>query len=546
MSDTIMGYLKCFICFFIMNLFLCSSGYAITRYVSLEGNSIAPYTNWNNAATNISAAVNLSVDGDVVIVSNGIYYIEEEISVTNDILLTSCNGAEETIVDAQNIKDVRCISVSASNAVVEGFSFIHGNGDPGGGIYCDAGTVQDCSIVSNSSFCVGGVACEGKGIIKRCRITHNYNFQSTGGVAIWTDGVLIDSVVAYNSAAHGFGIGGAGCGDGGTIINCILFGNTEGALALIAGNAFNCTIVNNEGGVAIMGRGEVVQNCIIYNNSGVNFSTNGYPYTASYVCTTPAIPGIGNITNDPSLTPSYRLRSDSPCIDAGMTNDVLTDFDGEARWDDPAHSNIVSIVDIGADEFVDTDLDDMADFWETKTFGSMTNSDGTADDDNDNLSDAAEYDNGTNPDDADSDDDELNDGAELNNSTDPLDSDTDDDGMPDGWEVASTINPLLNDAAEDPDSDGMNNIGEYNSDTLPMDSNSVLCMLSMSPEMGGIRIKWQGGLGVWQFLECTEKLPAEEWTPIIGFPPYTMQITNTVIDFPATDKSLFYRIRAER
>ena len=70
----------------------------------------------------------------------------------------------------------------------------------------------------------------------------------------------------------------------------------------------------------------------------------------------------GNIDANPLLTVALRLQADSPCIDAGTSSTApLTDMDGEARWDHPDHSNLVSIVDIGADKFVDIDADDLAD-----------------------------------------------------------------------------------------------------------------------------------------------------------------------------------------
>ncbi len=531
-----------------------------TVYVSPAGGHIYPYTNWQTSATDIQSAVLAADNLDTVLVTNGTYILSEQVAVTNSITVKSVEGSEVTIVSGSN--SCRCFYVGADDAVIDGFTIRDGYAwgswpapYGGGGVLCDTGMVKNCVIITNVAFQGGGVSCRSSGVIDNCSVIHNRGQNGTAGIICW-GGIIRNCFIAENNASYSSG-GGIGVMQGAIIENCYIVKNIASDAAGIFIDDFsmvkNCTIIGNiayyEVGGISCGDDSLVVNTIIYGNiapSNANYNISGQNSEIKYSCSIPLLPGIGNITNDPSLTPSYRLRSDSPCIDAGMTNDVLTDFDGEARWDNPAHSNIVSIVDIGADEFVDTDLDDMADFWETKTFGSITNSDGTTDNDNDNLSDAAEYDNGTNPDDADSDDDELNDGAELNNSTDPLDSDTDDDGMPDGWEVASTINPLVNDAAEDPDSDGMNNIGEYNADTLPMDSNSVLCILSVSPEWGGIRIEWQGGLGAWQFLECTEKLPAEEWTPILGFPPYTMQITNTVIDFPATGKSLFYRIRAER
>lgn len=61
--------------------------------------------------------------------------------------------------------------------------------------------------------------------------------------------------------------------------------------------------------------------------------------------------GEGILSVDPELTPAYRLQADSPCIDAAGCEDTFPrDMDGETRWDDPAHSNQVSIADMGADE----------------------------------------------------------------------------------------------------------------------------------------------------------------------------------------------------
>ena len=41
------------------------------RYVSLNGGHIHPFDTWENAATNIQAAIDISVDGDTVLVTNG-------------------------------------------------------------------------------------------------------------------------------------------------------------------------------------------------------------------------------------------------------------------------------------------------------------------------------------------------------------------------------------------------------------------------------------------------------------------------------------------
>jgi hypothetical protein len=273
----------------------------------------------------------------------------------------------------------------------------------------------------------------------------------------------------------------------------------------------------------------VVVNSILYGNTASNapnFLNLASNITYSHTCTFPFVPGTGNITNSPLLTPSGRLKSTSPCIDAGTASEAPpTDIDGEARWDHPGHTNVVSIVDIGADEFVDTDLDNMADYWETEAFGSVTNRDGTTDADSDALNDLAEYE----------------------SSTTPTNSDTDADQMPDGWEVSHALNPMSDDANGDPDSDTMRNLGEYISDTDPHDAGSVLSLIRVDQQFGGIRLDWKGGREAWQILECRENLASttEQWTAIFALPPPTA-LTNAVIDMGATNRALFYRIGAER
>ncbi|MBK1825773.1 sulfatase-like hydrolase/transferase [Haloferula rosea] len=86
----------------------------------------------------------------------------------------------------------------------------------------------------------------------------------------------------------------------------------------------------------------------------------------------------------------------------------------------------------------DGDNDNMADAWETIYFGD-TSRDGTADFDNDGLTDLAEFNAGTFPNHGDSDDDLIADGAET--TTDPANRDSDGDGNPDGFELAKGLDP---------------------------------------------------------------------------------------------------------
>jgi hypothetical protein len=99
----------------------------------------------------------------------------------------------------------------------------------------------------------------------------------------------------------------------------------------------------------------------------------------------------------------------------------------------------------------------------------------------------------------------------------------------------------------DSDGDGMDNRDEYQADTIPTNSASVLQFLAIGEQAGGTRLDWKGGRDAWQFLDVREGLAStgETWTAIYGIPPPT-PLTNAVIDMGATNRALFYRIRAQR
>ncbi|HEV56180.1 MAG TPA: hypothetical protein ENN87_01615, partial [Phycisphaerales bacterium] len=103
--------------------------------------------------------------------------------------------------------------------------------------------------------------------------------------------------------------------------------------------------------------------------------------------------GPGNIDGDPLLTgDGYHLQAGSPCIDAGDPElaGMLVDIDGEARPHGLA-------VDIGADEFIDSDGDTLPDGWEQRYFGSPTAADPDGNPDNDAYTTGQEYIRGSNP-----------------------------------------------------------------------------------------------------------------------------------------------------
>src|SRR5207249_3909863 len=68
----------------------CAEARATTRYVSLSGGHAPPFTDWSSASTNIQIAIDASSAGDLILVTNGIYWIGGKVmagTLTNRVAL---------------------------------------------------------------------------------------------------------------------------------------------------------------------------------------------------------------------------------------------------------------------------------------------------------------------------------------------------------------------------------------------------------------------------------------------------------------------------
>ena len=151
-------------------------------------------------------------------------------------------------------------------------------------------------------------------------------------------------------------------------------------------------------------------------------------------------------------------------------------------------------MDMGADEYVDSDVDGLPDYWEKAYWGGITNNDNRSDMDSDDLSDQEEYGNRTNP----------------------SSPDTDVDGMPDGWEVAYSLNPLANDAPGDADSDKMSNIDEYYSGTIPTSAASFLGISALVRQGDDRLVTWRTVYGKGYRVQRTEDLASGVWSNLFS------------------------------
>jgi len=382
----------------------------------------------------IEVAIGSTTDPVAIHVAEGVYY--ESLTLDSHEYLyggyesarwTRDIQSHATIIDGSTARGglpAYHVVVGADYAVIDGFTISGGSADGSDADRCGAGMYNFASspTVANCIFTGNSASAYGAGI---------YNDRGSAPT-------LINCVFSENAADYGGGV--CDCSSSPVLINCTFANNSA---SREGGGIYNYDDSSPS-----------VTNCIFWGNSdsgGTNeaaqiLTVSGTP-EVSYSCIqgwTGTLGGTGNISEPPQFVgeDDYHLRSTSPCIGEGTYTDVTADIDGELRPWPPG-----DVIDIGADEFVDSDGDDLPDYLEL-----MWRLDpDLIDTDSDGLSDSQEtsYDGemynyephdpvtGEGEDiDAgrlDTDDDGLDDGDEvLVYGTNPLVADTDDDGVSDG------------------------------------------------------------------------------------------------------------------
>ena len=285
---------------------------------------------WDNALRTIQNAVDRSVAGNTVLVTNGVY--EPFTAMNLDIVIRSVEGAEKTIVDGGGTN--RCATLgSDTNDVVKttlvGFTLTSGFANNANGGGACGGVLEDCVIVNNVVSADGAnKQYAGGGMYKcwasRCIIANNNVIDAGGGAwgSILTD-CLITRNHAENVPKHQAGGGARKC----KLIRCTIVGNSGGP-----GSS------SYPGGAGVDDC--ILESCIVRGNiNTTGAASDAYNCTATYSCFGSAVSGTGNIATDPLFVDAangdYRLTAGSPCIDVGqLTNEAKmgTDLDGHPRW----------------------------------------------------------------------------------------------------------------------------------------------------------------------------------------------------------------------
>ncbi len=282
--------------------------------------------------------------------------------------LSGCDGTiEYNTISKNTALDDDGGGLSYCNGVIQ-FNNIWSNsamGDSscGGGFYKCDGTIYHNHIWKNSATYMGGGLYDCDSIIVYNDIRDNS--ASLGGGLSTCNLYIVNNTIWLNSA-KGINARGGGLYDCDVLVqNNIIYANTSDRFG---GGLDSCDFIQNNtiwGNMAYDGGGGIsncygtIRNCIVWQNYA-------FIYAQLYNCSTPDYSciqnwlggGTQNISDDPLLFDpfggDFHLTADSPCIDAGVLVEYMTDdFEGDTRGYDGTSlpRGDGSDYDIGADEY---------------------------------------------------------------------------------------------------------------------------------------------------------------------------------------------------
>jgi len=123
--------------------------------------------------------------------------------------------------------------------------------------------------------------------------------------------------------------------------------------------------------------------------------------------------------------------------------------------------------------------------------------------------------------------------------------DTDADGMDDEWEL-TYFDTLEHDGSSDSDNDGWSDLEEYRAGTNPVNSNSVLRVMSASHVVGDtVVIVWNSEPGRRYRIQYKREVTAPIWTELPGVITATGNTSTTTDTTVAGEPRRFYRVALE-
>src|ERR1019366_595040 len=155
---------------------------AAVRYVDLNcTNGTPPFTDWSTAATNIQDAIDAAINGDLILVNDGVYqngfrttpqsvfpppntYDTNRVVVNKPVTIQSVNGPSAAFISGSGI--YRCAYLT-NGAALNGFTLMSGTA---GWVIPGFGRLTS-TIIANGGGVTGGQF--GGGVISNCVLTGN-------------------------------------------------------------------------------------------------------------------------------------------------------------------------------------------------------------------------------------------------------------------------------------------------------------------------------------------------------------------------------------
>jgi len=356
----------------------------------------------NGTAQNPYRTINHSVDeaysGDTILVANGIYSENVDVTARNIRLYSDYVFSHDTmdiyntVIDGGSDTTTMMFTNCAGISTVTGFTIRNGSGWFGGGlfaIYCDI-LISHNVIEDNISDAVGGgIACYfGKPTIENNQIRNNMANGGGGVRCYYSKAVIRYNILCNNDAVSGGGLYTSNLQAGSAIYNNIFCMNSAyrgggyecfGTVSTLNSNLFYGNVSTTEGGAVFchFASPEII-NSIFWADSAATGGDEIRADTASFPVITycdvqGGWQGIGNIDADPLFRdPSggdFHLMAiacgdsaDSPCIDAGHPDSIDIVLGcrfglGSPRADMGAYggNNGDWITGIGGDEFSESE-----------------------------------------------------------------------------------------------------------------------------------------------------------------------------------------------
>ena len=294
---------------------------ASVLYVDVNSpNPVPPFAGWSTAAADIQSAVDASSDGDLILVTNGLYNtggrvvygtLTNRVVINKAVTVQSVNGPAATVIQGYQVpqgstaysNDVRCVYMT-NDAVLSGFTITggaalsaFGGGTTsfarsqlsGGGVFCESTNPVLTNCILNNNLCVSSFSSAGggavyQGTLNNCILSNNlvstniFSYGVPGGAAFQS--VLNNCLIVSNSASFGGGAAGS------TLNRCSVIGNIAPYYGSTSwgGGTYMCTanyclIAGNVSTTAGGGDCQGILNfCILSNNvcySGVGGNGSG-------------------------------------------------------------------------------------------------------------------------------------------------------------------------------------------------------------------------------------------------------------------------------